>query len=333
MKKNVMMRVASIMLVLVLMTSSVISGTYAKYVTQDSGADEARVAKWGVELQVIGNLYGTSYDNNIVVSADDADDKIEVQAVDYKLATASDVVAPGTQNTEGFTFSLKGKPEVDGQVDVTIITQNIFLNAGTYGVMIPVDAGVVTAGNFAEFADDLYTKSGSSYTKATAWADATTYYTLEDEVELTKNYYPVEYSIKRGAAPLGGGGIDADSFEAVIAKLAKFTFTGTDKGEATTEYVAAPVKFQTNQQLEEVCLLNDLVITWEWKFEQPVNAAMYNGADTILGNLMTAKLNSGKVVEGEVVKLDSSNYVLLTEYTDYCLETQFSIDIAATQVD
>ena len=333
MKKNVMMRVASIMLVLVLMTSSVISGTFAKYTTQDAGSDEARVAKWGVELQVIGNLYGTSYDNNIVVSADDADDKIEVQAVDYKLATASDVVAPGTQNTEGFTFSLKGKPEVDGEVDVTIITQNIFLKAGNYGVMIPVDAGVVTEGNFTEFADDLYIKSASGdYTKVTGWAGTTTYYTLEDEVELTKDYYPVEYSIKRGAAPLGGGGIDADSFEAVIAKLAKFTFTKTDKGEATTEYVAETVEFQTNQQLEEVCLLNDLVVTWEWKFEQPVNTDMYNGADTILGNLMTAKLNSGKVVEGEVVKLDT-NYVALVEYSDYCLETQFSIDIAATQVN
>ena len=49
MKKNRMMRLASILLVLVLMTSSVVGGTFAKYTTSVEGYDTARVAKWGFE--------------------------------------------------------------------------------------------------------------------------------------------------------------------------------------------------------------------------------------------------------------------------------------------
>ena len=160
MKKNKAMRSASVLLVATLLTTSVISGTLAKYTTQDAAKDTARVAKWGVELQAIGNLYGDTYKDLIVT---ENDTNATVQSVDR----TADVVAPGTQNAEGFTFSLKGKPEVDGTITTTITSQNIFLKAGTYGIMIPVDEDVVTAGNFDEIRD-LYTKSGDTYTEATA---------------------------------------------------------------------------------------------------------------------------------------------------------------------
>ncbi|MFR0985955.1 MAG: hypothetical protein ACLSFZ_04975 [Frisingicoccus sp.] len=45
MKKNRMMRLASSLLVLTLLTTCVISGTFAKYTTQAGGSDTARVAK------------------------------------------------------------------------------------------------------------------------------------------------------------------------------------------------------------------------------------------------------------------------------------------------
>ena len=61
MKKNVMMRVASIMLVLVLMTSSVISGTFAKYVTEGQSKDSARVAKFGVTVTGNAAIFSDSY--------------------------------------------------------------------------------------------------------------------------------------------------------------------------------------------------------------------------------------------------------------------------------
>ena len=46
MKKNRMMRLASVLLVLCLLTTSVISGTFAKYTSTVAAYDSAKVAKW-----------------------------------------------------------------------------------------------------------------------------------------------------------------------------------------------------------------------------------------------------------------------------------------------
>ena len=61
MRKNKMMRLASALLVAVLLTTSVISGTYAKYITENTGSDEARVAKWGVTVTANGDAFETEY--------------------------------------------------------------------------------------------------------------------------------------------------------------------------------------------------------------------------------------------------------------------------------
>lgn len=95
MKKNKMMRLASSLMVAVLLTTSMISGTFAKYVTEVSGKDEARVAKWGIMMGKDGDLFETTYDTgNITV--DGKTDK---------------VVAPGT--TDKTTYSVTGTPETD----------------------------------------------------------------------------------------------------------------------------------------------------------------------------------------------------------------------------
>ena len=52
MKKNTMMRLAAILLVSVLLTTSVIGGTFAKYTTSDNATDNARVAKWGIKVEL-----------------------------------------------------------------------------------------------------------------------------------------------------------------------------------------------------------------------------------------------------------------------------------------
>ena len=56
MKKNKMMRLASCLLVLVMLSTSMISGTFAKYVTTGSAEDTARVAKFGVDIKYIDNI-------------------------------------------------------------------------------------------------------------------------------------------------------------------------------------------------------------------------------------------------------------------------------------
>lgn len=109
MKKNVMMRVASLMLVMVLMTSSVISGTFAKYVTSGESTDSARVAKWGVEVTAdYSNLFKSEYATTVAWTGDDG---VSVKATE-------DVVAPGTYGILA-DFAVTGTPEVD--VEVTYV--------------------------------------------------------------------------------------------------------------------------------------------------------------------------------------------------------------------
>ena len=105
MKKNVMMRVASALLVAVLMTTCAISGTFAKYTSSDTITDNARVAKWGwgstsVELELFKKTYGT----NVQSSNED------------------NVIAPGTSNeyTIAWTPDANFKPEVDYTVSLTV---------------------------------------------------------------------------------------------------------------------------------------------------------------------------------------------------------------------
>ena len=105
MKKNKMLRIASVLLVAVLLTTCAISGTFAKYTTSKSAADEARVAKWGVEVTAVGNdAFATKYE--------DAAD-----ANGTKVISDVKVVAPGTNGQLG-KITIEGEPEVMVNVDV-----------------------------------------------------------------------------------------------------------------------------------------------------------------------------------------------------------------------
>ena len=89
MKKNRMMRLASVLLVCVLLTTSVISGTFAKYTTSVTSNDKARVAYWGFQstnsMDITG-LFSDTYTN--------------VDSVD-----GADVLAPGTGGSATFSFA------------------------------------------------------------------------------------------------------------------------------------------------------------------------------------------------------------------------------------
>lgn len=92
MKKNKAMRLASALLVLALLTTCVISSTFAKYTTSATGTDTARVAKWGFEATdssiVLTDLFRDAYDKNV--------------------SGAADVIAPGTANSAVFGFTYGG---------------------------------------------------------------------------------------------------------------------------------------------------------------------------------------------------------------------------------
>lgn len=97
MRKNKMLRTASALLVLVLLTTSVISGTFAKYTTSASSEDKARVAYWGFQStnsMDLTNLFSPQY----VQTKVDANGTV-------KSADGDDVIAPGTSGSAKFAFA------------------------------------------------------------------------------------------------------------------------------------------------------------------------------------------------------------------------------------
>ncbi|MBQ3265839.1 MAG: hypothetical protein IJH07_08715 [Ruminococcus sp.] len=117
MKKNKMMRIAAVLLIVTLLSTCAISGTFAKYVARADMEDSARVAKWGIKIETSGSLFSEKYEaededyiaagGTYSVEADNGEDKL---------------VAPGTGSYTfnedgevtdmGFTAVLSGKPEV-----------------------------------------------------------------------------------------------------------------------------------------------------------------------------------------------------------------------------
>lgn len=101
MKKNKFMKLASGLLVLCLMTTCVIGATLAKYVTQGSGMDTARVAKWGVQVTGTAETFAKEY-----AKTDDA-----FTVATNSVVSTEKVVAPGTSGSMA-AFTITGTPEV-----------------------------------------------------------------------------------------------------------------------------------------------------------------------------------------------------------------------------
>ncbi len=174
MKKNVMMRLAAIMLMCVLMTTSVIGGTFAKYTTTTTGFDHARVAQWGVNIGITGGAFKTEYASDLSTFVKDkADNEITV-AVQSGTADPNDkVLAPGTTGT--FTgIHVTGKPEVainiNTEATVTLIGWDV---GGNYYCPVSIQVGSTTF-------------NGNDYDNAAAFAAA-----VEAAIEAANgNYAP-----------------------------------------------------------------------------------------------------------------------------------------------
>lgn len=101
MKKNNALRVAAGLVVAVLLSTCLVSGTYAKYTTHGASSDSARVAKFGVTVTPTnGSMFSATY----------ASDTASYTTGNTVSATTK-VIAPGTSgNLTGVTLS--GTPEV-----------------------------------------------------------------------------------------------------------------------------------------------------------------------------------------------------------------------------
>ena len=116
------MRLASFLLIAVLMTTSVISGTFAKYISTASGSDTARVAKWDVVYK--DNVNGGEVDisGNDTVSFDLFNTVYEADATTAEehvaKGTGTMIIAPGTGGK--FAFTVTNNSEVDASIDLVL---------------------------------------------------------------------------------------------------------------------------------------------------------------------------------------------------------------------
>lgn len=179
MKKNTMMRLASVLLIAVLMSTCAISGTFAKYVTSDSGSDSARVAKFGVKVDANGDLFLYEYNDN------DA----EYDGLSVKTGDTWKLVAPGTDGKLD-EVQLVGTPEVATRV--------------TYTATVNLDGWVLS--DSAEYCPIVISVEGVTY--GTNVTNATNKYATVDELETAvkgaieackKDYAPLTNLALKGA--------------------------------------------------------------------------------------------------------------------------------------
>lgn len=370
MKKNRMMRLASGLLVLVILTTCIISGTFAKYATGDNAKDSARAAKWGVTTTISGALFGKHYNafsetegmenlgsNQIAAAYTGSVDHASGEADDGK-----NIVAPGTKS-ENMTISIAGKPEVSGKIEFTVDDKDkenfsdIWLASGKYGVMTDVTDTIKTVDDIA----GLFVKQGTGYVSATA-ADyenaETKYYELRDVVTLSKatyktnedvprfianKYYPIIWTFSNSKAA-GGTGDAVDAGEAVLrVRELKDQIAGI---------VGDNAAFDSNTDLGEQ--VGNTTINWKWPFEA-LNVAgtrvspVVDGCDTILGDLIAWKTDGTsnyQVVQigdtdtaptytGVTKTVESSGvtYAKAGETQVACLTVGFNLKVVVSQTD
>ena len=108
-KKNVLMRSAGLLLVLVLVTSCFVGSTFAKYTVGGTGSDTARVAKFGVNVTANGTIFAREY----------ATDDRSAGTIIKSVISTDKVVAPGTKGNMA-SMTLTGTPEVAVRVSYAV---------------------------------------------------------------------------------------------------------------------------------------------------------------------------------------------------------------------
>lgn len=173
MRKNKAMRLASVLLIAVLLTTCVISGTFAKYVSSANSSDKARVAKWGFDDTTtidITDLFAVTYEGTL-----------NGATADTVNGNGDDVIAPGTYGSAMFAFenAMSAAPEVAYSIKVDTTGSSIHANiAANPNILWALDATDVTDPGDAAYG---------------TWADLLT--AIEDlsEEDIAPNTLPTEF--------------------------------------------------------------------------------------------------------------------------------------------
>lgn len=111
MKTNTMMRVASVLLVAVLLSTCAISGTFAKYTSTYTGGATATVAAWAFEMNEEEIANDFTFNLGDTVTEIGGSDEAEVDL-------SKKVIAPGTEGS--FQIKLDNLSDVTAAYDISI---------------------------------------------------------------------------------------------------------------------------------------------------------------------------------------------------------------------
>lgn len=257
------LRAAAILYVLTALTSYIVCGTYAKYVTSESIADSARAAKWGVTVFAEGRLFGEQYGSPANTVIHNPDGSITVKS-HHEVSLGNGVVtrhvvAPGTKNDTGLVFGLTGKPETRVHVDVTIKNQNIALRTGVYYFLYRVKepASSENVDLLLDQYGTLYQADGDGYQSITHEnydpekqlyhvnpEERTNLVFLDSPVETTyKNwpYCPVVFSLN----PVSGHGLIVDEHHNAATSNVRYNTSFKDKSLDIISWTLRWVGFDT----------------------------------------------------------------------------------------
>ena len=119
MKKNKMMRAASALLVATLLSTSVISGTFAKYTSEASASDSAKVAKWSFTVGDKDIVNSETISFELFNTVKEADTTV---GENHLKTTDGTIIAPGTGGS--FEIKLQNKSEVTAKYAIEFSATN-----------------------------------------------------------------------------------------------------------------------------------------------------------------------------------------------------------------
>lgn len=219
-KKNVLMRSAGLLLVLVLVTSCFVGSTFAKYTVGGTGSDTARVAKFGVNVTANGTMFAREY----------ATDDRSAGTITKSVISTDKVVAPGTKGNMA-SMTLTGTPEVAVRVSYAV---NKFELKGW------------TTDGTTEYCPLVFTVGTASYKIGDA--GITSVSDLQDKVKAAITAYSKDYEANTDLS-----GVGADSLKVSWA----WAFEGDDAkdtalGSRAAEDKAATVELEITTTVTQI---------------------------------------------------------------------------------
>lgn len=118
-----MMRLASVLMVAVLLSTCAIFSTFAKYASISSGNDTARVATWSIKVS--GTEIGVAGNTNVAFDLfKTVKDTAGADEIDVAKESADDniIIAPGTSGSFGIV--IKNDSEVNAKYTITLAETN-----------------------------------------------------------------------------------------------------------------------------------------------------------------------------------------------------------------